>query len=76
MCSTFCRSPSRCPPCSSRFRRRITSTAGRAISSPGWSNALPEAMPPGTVAERLEGRLPRPVDDPAAWADEDEEEDW
>ena len=34
-----------------------------------------KAMPPDTVAEWLEGRLPRPVDDPAAWADEDEEED-
>ena len=33
-----------------------------------------EAMAPGTVAEWLEGRLPRPVEDEDQWADDDEED--
>jgi hypothetical protein len=30
-----------------------------------------DAMAPDVVAEWLEGRLPRPVDDPAQWRDDD-----
>lgn len=37
-----------------------------------WVIECPEeAMTPDTVAQWLEGRLPRPVEDEAAWADED-----
>ena len=41
-----------------------------------WVIECPNEMPPGTVAQWLEGRLPRPVDDLAQWAgEEDDEED-
>lgn len=36
-----------------------------------WVIESPAAMTPATVAQWLEGRLPRPVDDPERWAEED-----
>ena len=40
-----------------------------------WVIEAPDDMAPGTVAEWLEGRLPKPVDDEAAWLGEREEDD-
>ena len=38
-----------------------------------WVIEAPDEMRPGTVAEWLEGRLPKPVDDEAAWLGERED---
>jgi hypothetical protein len=40
-----------------------------------WVIEAADDMRPGTVAEWLEGRLPKPVEDEAAWAGEREEDD-
>jgi hypothetical protein len=56
------------------------------VSPPPYLNGGPEeflswviesrdpTFKPGTAAAWLEGRLPNPVDDPAQWSDEDEDE--
>lgn len=56
------------------------------VSPPPYLNGGPEEFlswviesrdpkfKPGTAAEWLEGRLPNPVDDPAQWADDDEDD--
>jgi hypothetical protein len=62
-------------------------TTFRPVSPPPYMNGGPEdflswviecpigAMAPENVAEWLEGRLPRPVDDPEQWLLEDDESD-
>ena len=40
-----------------------------------WVIEAPDDMRPGTVAEWLEGRLPRPVEDEAAWLGEREDDE-
>ena len=40
-----------------------------------WVIEAPDDMRPGTVAEWLEGRLPKPVEDEAAWLGEREDDD-
>ena len=59
-------------------------TAFMPVSPPPYMNGGPrdflswviecpvDALEPDKVAEWLEGRLPRPVDDPDHWADDDE----
>jgi hypothetical protein len=61
-------------------------TVFKPVSPPPYMNGGPgdylswviecpeEAMPPGTVAEWLEGRLPRPVEDRANWANDEDED--
>lgn len=41
----------------------------------GWVIECPDEMTPSKVAEWLESRLPRPVDDEEAWFDESGDED-
>jgi hypothetical protein len=60
-------------------------TVFKPVSPPPYMNGGPHdflswviecplgAMEPDLVAQWLEGRLPNPVDDPAQWADEDED---
>ena len=62
-------------------------TTFKPVSPPSYLNGGPRdflswviecettAMAPETVAEWLEGRLPRPVDDLEAWATEDDDAD-
>lgn len=60
-------------------------TAFKPVSPPPYMNGGPEEylswviegtdMPPGTVATWLEGRLPKPVEDEAAWYGESDDED-
>ncbi len=38
-----------------------------------WVIECPLSMPPGTVADWLEGRLPQPVDDLVAWGDDEDD---
>lgn len=40
-----------------------------------WVIEAPDDMAPDTLADRLEARLPKPVEDIAAWTGEREEED-
>jgi len=60
-------------------------TAFKPVSPPPYMNGGPEEflswviegpdIPPGTVATWLEGRLPKPVEDEAAWYGESDAED-
>lgn len=40
-----------------------------------WVIECPDSMPPGTVAKWLEERLPKPVEDEAAWLGESDDND-
>lgn len=40
-----------------------------------WVIECPDATPPGTIADWLEQRLPKPVDDEAAWRGDSEDDD-
>jgi hypothetical protein len=40
-----------------------------------WVIEAPDEMKPGTLADMLEDRLPKPVEDEAAWYGESDDED-